>query len=903
MNIDTSVQLKQIQSFVNKLGVMRLKDLIKAVRNCKTAADERAVIAKESAFIRTQFKEENNDTRHINVSKLLYIFMLGYPAHFGQIECLKLVVSNKFTDKRLGYLGIMLLLDENQEVLTLVTNSLKNDLNHSNMFNVGLALCTLGNISSVEMARDLSSEVEKLLGNSNTYIRKKAALCALRIIRKVPDLMENYVIKANKLLNEEKNHAILLTGTTLLTEMCKMDKNVLNDTRKNVPRLVRILRNLTTNNFSAEHDVNGISDPFLQVQILRLLRLLGHNNVEASDLMNDVLAQVATNTDNSKNVGNSILYETVLTIMNIESEKSLQVMAINILGRFLSNRDNNIKYVALTTLCQVASILTDSSSLQRHSSTIIDCIKDTDISIRKRAIDLAFILMNRQNIRVLARELLVSLETTTNEEKAKISRRLCECANRYKPNKRWEIDTVCRVLKIAGGFVEQDVINNFIRLVTTSTTELQQYATNKLYNILCKKEDNIESQEGLQLATIWCIGEYCDLLLQSPLDDSLANMEEDESSGVATYDIPTENDIVDLLEHLIEGSYVTNKIRQYILIALIKLTNKLNSGCANRCVDIINKYKTNINLEIQQRAVEFSSLNTMSEDIRSVVLDRMPALEKSKESKKQNMVSEMSLLSSEEQIESSNKNSNDLLDMIFDEATTTSNKPKPMEKASSSSSNDIMDLLGDIQMGTSTMPPLTPSNNNSSNNLINQMNNLNLMNTSTPANNNNQNNNLNSLLSLGNVMQPTTPITPMIPSNPMTPITSNPMTPISASPMPSVSKKEENILYHKNGLKIIFNASKENPVVVALKTRYIADPSYVIDKINLLVAVPKSMKLQINPPSATVCTPESPINQMIKIANPSKAPIKIRIKLSYSTNGKQVNEMFDFSSFSESLWA
>jgi len=74
-----------------------------------------------------------------------------------------------------------------------------------------------------------------------------------------------------------------------------------------------------------------------------LLRLLGHNNVEASDLMNDVLAQVATNTDNSKNVGNSILYETVLTIMNIESEKSLQVMAINILGRFLSNRDNNIK--------------------------------------------------------------------------------------------------------------------------------------------------------------------------------------------------------------------------------------------------------------------------------------------------------------------------------------------------------------------------------------------------------------------------------------------------------------------------------------------------------------------------------------------------------------------------------
>lgn len=100
-------------------------DLIKAIRACKTAADERAVIQRESANIRTAFKEENVESRHANVSKLLYIHMLGYPAHFGQMECLKLVASPKFTDKRLGYLGIMLLIDEKTEVLTLVTNSLK----------------------------------------------------------------------------------------------------------------------------------------------------------------------------------------------------------------------------------------------------------------------------------------------------------------------------------------------------------------------------------------------------------------------------------------------------------------------------------------------------------------------------------------------------------------------------------------------------------------------------------------------------------------------------------------------------------------------------------------------------------------------------------------------------------
>lgn len=85
--------------------------------------------------------------------------------------------------QRVGYLGLMILLDERQEVLMLVTNSLKNDLNSRNQYTVGLALCALGNICSAEMARDLGPEVERLLGSGNPYLRKKAALCASRRVR------------------------------------------------------------------------------------------------------------------------------------------------------------------------------------------------------------------------------------------------------------------------------------------------------------------------------------------------------------------------------------------------------------------------------------------------------------------------------------------------------------------------------------------------------------------------------------------------------------------------------------------------------------------------------------------------------------------------------------------------
>ena len=97
-----------------------------------------AVIQKESAALRTSFREEpSGNVRQQNVLKLLYLhfpriqliarylFTLGERTHFGQIECVKLLASHRFADKRLGYLGTMLLLDENQEVLTLVTNSLQ----------------------------------------------------------------------------------------------------------------------------------------------------------------------------------------------------------------------------------------------------------------------------------------------------------------------------------------------------------------------------------------------------------------------------------------------------------------------------------------------------------------------------------------------------------------------------------------------------------------------------------------------------------------------------------------------------------------------------------------------------------------------------------------------------------
>lgn len=39
-----------------------------------------------------------------NVAKLMYIHMLGYPTHFGQMETLKLIASLGFPEKVLAWL-------------------------------------------------------------------------------------------------------------------------------------------------------------------------------------------------------------------------------------------------------------------------------------------------------------------------------------------------------------------------------------------------------------------------------------------------------------------------------------------------------------------------------------------------------------------------------------------------------------------------------------------------------------------------------------------------------------------------------------------------------------------------------------------------------------------------------
>ncbi|KAI0881178.1 Adaptor protein complex AP-1 gamma subunit [Annulohypoxylon maeteangense] len=812
-----------------------VKQFIRNVRAAKTIADERAVIQKESAAIRASFREESGDhnVRRNNVAKLLYLFTLGERTHFGQIECIKLLASPRFADKRLGHLATSLLLDENQEVLTLVTNSLKNDLGHSNQYVVGLALCTLGNIASIEMSRDLFPEIETLVSTANPYIRRKAALCAMRICRKVPDLQEHFVEKAAQLLSD-RNHGVLLCGLTLVTSMCEAeeeegsDEGIIDKFKQFVPVLVRTLKGLATSGYAPEHDVTGITDPFLQVKILRLLRVLVRGDAEGTEQINDILAQVATNTDSSKNVGNSILYEAVRTILDIEADSGLRVLGVNILGKFLSNRDNNIRYVALNTLIKVVAI--EPNAVQRHRNTILECLRDPDISIRRRALDLSFTLINESNVRVLIRELLAFLEVADNEFKPSMTSQIGIAADRYSPNKRWHIDTMLRVLTLAGNYVKEPIMASFVRLVAT-TPELQTYAVQKLYTNL--KKDI--TQESLTQAGAWCIGEYGDSLLRG------GQYEEEELVQEVK-----EHEIIDLFTTILNSSYATQVATEYIVTALVKLSTRLSDASqVERVQRLLQIHQTSLDVEVQQRAVEYGNLFSY-DDIRRGVLEKMPPPQIKEESR---VLGE----ATKKPKKGANRRSRliakpttdqDLLDLMGDATTTPIASPTNGPQSNT-------DLLADILGGSTTLPqgaaspPLQSSNTASIMDLFSQGS------TPSPAP---------ASSGLGDLSSLNSP---------------PPQQPVAVPSLSSIP------CYDANGLNVTLQLQRNAEGAIQVLGRFRNSSGAQLSSVGLQAAVPKSQKLQLMSISNSDIAPGGEATQVMRITG-SKGPLRLMLRIGYS---------------------
>ncbi len=626
----------------------------------------------------------------------------------------------------------------------------------------------------------------------------------MRICRKVPDLQEHFIEKA-KLLLSDRNHGVLLCGLTFVTSMCEADEaeggeeGTVDMFRPLTGGLVRTLKGLASSGYAPEHDVNGITDPFLQVKILRLLRVLGRGDARTSEQINDILAQVATNTESAKNVGNSILYESVLTILDIEADSGLRVLGVNILGKFLTNKDNNIRYVALNTLIKVVAV--EPNAVQRHRNTILECLRDPDISIRRRALDLSFTLINEGNVRVLIRELLAFLEVADNEFKPIMTSQIGVAADRFAPTKRWHVDTMLRVLKLAGNYVKEQILSSFVRLIAT-TPDLQTYSVQKLYAAL---KDDI-TQEGLTLAGTWVIGEYGDLLLRG------GQYEEEE----LVQEIK-ESDIVELFTTILSSAYSSQIVTEYIITSAMKLTARLKDPSqVDRIRRLLSNRTSDLSIEIQQRAVEYGNLFAY-DDIRRGVLERMPPPEIREE---QRVLGEATPKQKKAAAKARKPAKQTEQDMLLD-LMGGSDVPAADLSATMNGTQNNADLLADILGGGPSIPsqPSIPNTTTSMLDLVSSHNTTATNGLSSPSPQN----------------LPTSPSADLF--NPTSP------PPQAASPAPNT---QAHTAYNKNNMLLTLQLQR-NAGIAQVLARFRNTSNFDrFSGVNLQAAVPKSQKLQLN---------------------------------------------------------
>lgn len=613
---------------------MQLRDLISKVRKAKTAAEERALIKKESAYLRTVLDKNLDRYTARNLVKLMYIHMLGYSSEFGQVPCLALITKGSFADKRVGYLALMLLLDESHETLMMVTNSMKNDLASSDEWIVLNALTALGNICSPGMALDLATDVEILSNKQHlerrgiggpmaAHIRKKALLAACRMLSRKPDLAEVFKDAAAAGLTD-RNHAVVLASVTLMIQVLESAEG--SDIKaeyatRYVRTLCSILDQLHGSRRNSEYDVNAVNDPFLQVKVLKCLGKLGVNDGESTNLMTDTLAKVAAaraippprNDRLASTTAAALGYQCAQTILEIEPVRMLRTHAISIMGTFLQYRDNNMRYVALNTLVRTAA--SDLATVQRHRGLIVECVKDADVTIRRRALDLVYALVNGGNVEALVRELVAYLEVTDEAFKSSLSEHLTTIVEKHAPDTRWYIDTVLQIMAVARKYVKDAVARAFIVRVSNAPEALQAYAVRQALSLASIKQQI--GADALMCTCMWLLGEYGDLLngAYAALPDEGAW---DAHSGAT-------DSLLSTLEALTEA-HICAEVQAYSVMAAMKLIARLPHA-QPRLQKLVDRYRTSRDVELQQRSCEIDSIIRFHGRLPAIYAERIPPLD------------------------------------------------------------------------------------------------------------------------------------------------------------------------------------------------------------------------------------------------------------------------------------
>ncbi|PSR95230.1 AP-2 complex subunit alpha-2 like [Actinidia chinensis var. chinensis] len=576
-------------------GMRGLSVFISDIRNCPNKEQERLRVDKELGNVRTRFKNEKGLTHYEKkkyVWKMLYIYMLGYDVDFGHMEAVSLISAPKYPEKQVGYIVTACLLNENHDFLRLAINAIRNDVIGRNETFQCLALTLVGNIGGREFAESLAPDVQKLLISSSCrpLVRKKAALCLLRLYRKNPDvvIVDGWSDRMAQLL-DERDLGVLTSSMSLLVALVANNHNAYWIC---LPKCVKILERLSRNNdVPQEYTYYGIPSPWLQVKTMRALQYfptIEDPNTRRS--LFEVLQRILMGTDvvknvNKNNASHAVLFEALALVMHLDAEKEMMSQCVALLGKFIAVREPNIRYLGLENMTRMLMVSDVQDIIKRHQAQIITSLKDPDISIRRRALDLLYGMCDVSNAKDIVEELLQYLSTADFTMREELSLKAAILAEKFAPDLSWYVDVILQLIDKAGDFVSDDIWFRVVQIVTNNE-DLQPYAAVKAREYL----DKPAIHETMVKVSAYILGEYSHLLAKRP------GCNPQEIFSIIHEKLPT-----------VSNSTIAILLSTYAKILMH--TQPPDPQLQNQIWAIFHKYESCIDAEIQQRAVEYFTLS------------------------------------------------------------------------------------------------------------------------------------------------------------------------------------------------------------------------------------------------------------------------------------------------------
>ncbi|SPO05679.1 related to alpha-adaptin C [Cephalotrichum gorgonifer] len=583
-----------------------LVQFIADLRNARARDLEEKRINKELANIRQKFKDGNLSGYHKKkyVCKLLYIYILGWNVDFGHLEAVNLISANKYSEKQIGYLAMTLFLHEKHELLHLVVNSIRKDLLDNNeLFNC-LALHAIANIGGREMGEALSGEVHRLLISpaSKSFVKKKAALTLLRLYRKHQDIVQPAWAERIISLMDDPDIGVALSVTSLV--MALSQDNLEQYKGAYAKAAARLKRILIDDEYTQDYLYYKVPCPWLQVKLLRLLQYFPpsedtHIRTMIRDSLQKILEVAMEQTKNvqQNNAQNAVLFEAINLIIHLDTEDTLMKQISSRLGKFIQSRETNVRYLGLDAMTHLAARTETLDPIKQHQDIIIGSLKDRDISVRRKGLDLLYSMCDSSNARAIVGELLHYLQNADFAIREEMVLKIAILTEKYATDVQWYVDISLRLIGMAGDHVSDEVWQRVIQIVTNNE-ELQVYAAQNALQYV--KQDHCH--ETLVKIGAYILGEFGHLLADQP------------------HSSPIEQFLA------LQGKLAacTSGTRAMILSCFIKFVN-LFPEIKPQLLGIFELYTHTLDSELQQRACEYLALASMpTDDLLRTVCDEMP---------------------------------------------------------------------------------------------------------------------------------------------------------------------------------------------------------------------------------------------------------------------------------------